>query len=472
MRVFFSVGEPSGDLHGANLVQRLQAQGVKCMGYGGPKMAAVGCDLLQDLTQYAVMFLAALKFIPKLWSFYKDADRLFATGQIDAVVLIDFPGFNWWIAKAAKRHGVPVFYYGVPQMWAWMPWRVQKLKRLVDHSLCKLPFEVPWFEQRGCRAHYVGHPYFDELSQRQLDRDFLREYHVAQRPLITLLPGSRNQEVKNNLEWLIESALRIRAAVPTAAIAVACFNYHHAEEVKRFLEGHDLAIDVFVKRTPELIELSTVCLACSGSVSLELMYHHKPSVIIYRVNRIQAAFKWLALTCRFITLVNLLAVEDISRAAGKGYDPTVPNSTVPMPEFPWYRNPSQPIAKLVIGWLNDPAELERRREQLAELSQRFGQAGATDRAADYILRHLFAGDARETQNLSLASHPCLAIGNDDLGAPSEEGRLLEADSAAAFAAAAQVQASRERNVEIALPFAADSQPEHGTGDWEKRQRAA
>ncbi len=389
MRVFISAGEPSGDLHGSNLVKALQANGVKCFGFGGAKMREAGCQIYQDLTPFAVMFLQALKFIPQMWRYYRQADRIFSTGQIDAVVLIDFPGFNWWVAKAAKRHGVPVFYYGVPQMWGWLPWRVRKLRRLVDHVLCKLPFEVPWFAARGVSAHYVGHPYFDELAQRSLDPEFMQEYRDAGNPLVTLLPGSRNQEVSSNIDWLLETAIRIRRQIPTACFAVACYNPAQAAQVRHLVSEHRLEIDVFVNRTPELIELATVCVACSGSVSLELMYHQKPSVIVYRLKRIQAIGKWLLMTCRFITLVNLLATDDISRSAAKKDESTSGDPNVPFPEFPWCANPSVEMAAIISRWLQEPAELERRERQLAELKEKYAQPGATDRAAQYILEQLF-----------------------------------------------------------------------------------
>jgi len=388
MRVFISAGEPSGDLHGGNLVRQLTAEGIECVGFGGPKMQAAGCQLYHELTRYAVMFLQALRWVPRLWGLYRQADRIFASGQIDAVVLIDFPGFHWWLARAAKRHRVPVFYYGVPQMWAWLPWRVRKLRRLVDHVICKLPFEVPWFAARGVRAHYVGHPYFDELTYRSLDQDFLREYDDPRGPLVTLLPGSRDQEVAANLPWLLEAAARIRAQVPEASFAVACYKQSQAHEVQQWVQRQRLEIDVFVQRTPELIALSSICLACSGSVSLELMYHEKPSLIVYRLNRLQALFKRLAMTCRFITLVNLLAVDDISRRASRPGEETEADGSVPFPEFAWVANPATRMAEIVVSWLRDPAELERRRAQLRQLRLAYGQPGATDRAARYIIQRL------------------------------------------------------------------------------------
>lgn len=409
MRVFISAGEPSGDLHGANLVRQLSAAGVQCVGFGGPKMQAAGCHLYQDLTRYAVMFLEAFKYIPQMWRHYREADRIFATGQIDAVVLIDFPGFNWWVAKAAKRHGVTVFYYGVPQMWGWLSGRVKKLKRCVDHVLCKLPFEEPWFRERGVAAHYVGHPYFDELVNRELDDEFVRDYADPQRPLLTLLPGSRNQEVYRNLEWLLEAALRIRQQRPDISIAVACYNPAQAEYVGEFVREHELEVDVFFRRTPELIHLSTVCLACSGSVSLELMYHAKPSVIVYRLSWLQMIMKWIVMRCRFVTLVNLLATDDIRREAGTAGEASGGDPAIPFPEFAWWKNPTAVISPLVVSWLNDEAELRRRQAMLVDLTERFGQPGATVRSAEMILQLLTETSAttmsnvKSTQNLGGAT---------------------------------------------------------------------
>ncbi len=141
-RIFFSVGEPSGDLHAAKLIRALQEQspGIKCRGFGGPQMeeAGLACDF--DLTRMAVIGL--VEVFPKLREFFRIADQatdIFRQGLVDAVVLVDFPGFNWHIAKRAKKFGIPVYYYMPPQLWAWGSWRVRKLRRNVDRVLCNLP---------------------------------------------------------------------------------------------------------------------------------------------------------------------------------------------------------------------------------------------------------------------------------------------------------------------------------------------
>ena len=184
MKVFFSVGEPSGDLHGANLIRELRRHHPDCefVGYGGPRMAAAGCHLHEDLTRLAVMWFArVLVNLHKFWALASRADRYFRHHRPDAVVLIDYPGFNWWIARRAKAHGIPVFYYGAPQLWAWAGWRIKKMRRYVDHGLCTLPFEETWYRDRGCNATFVGHPYFDQLRREAFDEKFLARLRAPQR---------------------------------------------------------------------------------------------------------------------------------------------------------------------------------------------------------------------------------------------------------------------------------------------------
>jgi lipid-A-disaccharide synthase len=232
MKIFFSVGEPSRDLHGANLIRELQKRRPDCesVGYGGPRMAAVGCALHEDLTKLAVMWLLhALLNIHKFWTLVSQADRYFRHHRPDAVVLIDYPGFNWWIARRAKAHGIPVFYYGVPQLWAWAGWRIKKMRRFVDYVLCKLPFEEAWYRERGCNATFVGHPYFDQLRAEKLDTKFIGQLQSGDGPLVAILPGSRTQEVKSNLGYFLKAARVVRERVPNARFAIASFKASQAE---------------------------------------------------------------------------------------------------------------------------------------------------------------------------------------------------------------------------------------------------
>lgn len=393
MKFFFSVGEPSGDLHGGNLIRQLRRldPDSEFVGFGGPKMAAAGANLQFDLTTLAVMGLSRVllnirQFIALLWT----ADRYFRNQRPDAVVLIDYPGFNWWIARRAKKRGIPVYYYGTPQLWAWGGWRVGKLRRLVDHVLCKLPFEADWFRERNCPATYVGHPFFDELTEQNLDSLFVQSYADGRR-LLTLLPGSRNQEVKHNLPTLLEAARLVAEKVPDLRVAIAAFHLRHADYARQAVQKLGLPIEVHVGRTPELIHAAHVCLACSGSVSLELLYHLKPTIIVYRVGRFVMMLQRQFRKVRFITLVNLLATERRFTHQGESYDPDGEDAEpIPFPEYLTRVDKSTSIARRLIDWLEHEEKRQVTVAQLSDIRAQWGTPGASRRAAEYLLRTLRA----------------------------------------------------------------------------------
>ncbi len=396
MKIFFSVGEPSGDVHGANLIRQLRQQrdDLELVGYGGPEMAAAGCVLHEDLTKLAVMWVVrVLLNIHKFWNLLQRADRYFRDARPDAVVMIDYPGFNWWIARRAKAHGIPVFYYGTPQVWAWASWRVSKMRRFVDHVLCKLPFEADWYRERGCNATYIGHPFFDEVRRYQLDAQFLAAERAKPGRLVAILPGSRTQEVTNNLRWFLRAAQRVRQQVPDARFALAAFKQQHVELAGRIIaEANlppDFPLEIHVKRTPELIHLAECCMAVSGSVSLELLHYAKPTVVLYWITRTANFVQKFFRRVKFITLVNLLTTDNIYRTQRANYDPDLPGAEpVLFPEYLTSADRSADIAAHVVGWLTDEPSRQARIAQLEVLKAEVGDGGASRRGAEYILRTL------------------------------------------------------------------------------------
>jgi lipid-A-disaccharide synthase len=389
MRIFFSVGEPSGDLHGANLIRALKDQHPdwQFVGYGGPKMESAGCKIHFDLTQLAVMWLGqALANYHKFLRLVHVADEYFRTHRPDAVVLIDYPGFNWHIAKKAKALGIPVIYYGTPQLWAWASWRVKKMRRNVDHVLCKLPFEEKWFRERDCHATFVGHPYYDELEAQRLDESFLAELRTDDRPLVTILPGSRTQEVKSNLAPFLRAAKLIRAQVPNVRFAVAGFKESQRELAQSIIDANGINAELHIARTPELIHAARCCLACSGSVSLELLYHTKPTAILYQISPLANFAERFFRKVRYITLVNLLtAPEPFAEQSAGHYDPTDPRDAhVLMPEYLTCEDRTADLATHVVDWLTSKSAYQENVRGLAELKSRVGHGGASLRAAEYI----------------------------------------------------------------------------------------
>ncbi len=377
MRIFISAGEPSGDLHAANLVRAIRKREpyADFVGFGGPHLARAGVKVLYMLVELAVMWFGRVllnlhKFVRLAWQ----ADAYFRDEKPDAVILIDYPGFHWALAKRAKRRGIPVFYYVPPQIWAWAGWRVKKVRKYVDHVLCSLPFEPKWYHDRGVSgAVFVGHPYFDELAERTLDEEFLFEQRSKGGPVVAILPGSRTQEVSRNFPLMLRAAAEVSARRPDCRFVVACLHDRHKAMVEEIVKESGLSLptlEVHSARTPELIRLSDVAWSVSGSVGLELMVEALPTVVLYKVRRFDL---WIArpfIKAKYISLVNLLADAEV------------------MPEYLTDRDVSPELADWALQWLNNPAERAKASRALAELRDSVAVPGASSRAAERIVEAL------------------------------------------------------------------------------------
>jgi lipid-A-disaccharide synthase len=378
MHVFISAGEPSGDLHGANLIKalkRLDPQ-VRITGFGGEKMLAEGLQQVYPLAKHSLMWFQVVRQIKTFVKLLNDAQTFLRQEKPDVVVTIDYPGFHWKLAERAQREGIPAVYFVPPQIWAWARWRVKKMKRLFPHVLSCLPFEHDWLSKRGVPSTFIGHPYFDELTQQTPDADFLTAQRSQPGRIVGILPGSRNQEVSRNIPEMLRAARRIAKEQPDVRFLVAAFNEHQAAMARREVERWGMPVEVFVGRTPEIIELSECCIAVSGSVSLELMFRRKPSCIVYRLSRFEMRVARGMKKVPYITLVNLLAEAEV------------------FPEFLCDRDPSERVASQIRSWLNDPAKRDRVVDRLAELNATVAAPGACDRAARFLLARFLLADGQ------------------------------------------------------------------------------
>ncbi|MDR1493332.1 MAG: hypothetical protein LBT05_11515 [Planctomycetaceae bacterium] len=313
-QIFFSAGEPSGDAHAASLIREIQAcdPSALCVGYGGPLMRKAGQIQHYDLTQKAVMFFkSVLGQIAFFRSLYKKTEAYFSENKknIQAVVLVDYPGFNWWVARAAKNCGIPVYYFMPPQLWAWAGWRIKKMHKFVDYVFTTTPFETKWFQSHDCNVIEIGHPFLEEAKRHVIDSNFLEEIQSEKSPILTILPGSRDQEIKNNFQDLLNTAEKARLANPEIRPMIAAFKESHAETIEEILSRQGVAIPVYVGKTQELIRAAYFALAVSGSVTMELLANRVPTVVYYRVGKIGHFAQRFFRRSRYITLVNLLGLE-------------------------------------------------------------------------------------------------------------------------------------------------------------------
>ncbi len=395
--IFFSVGEPSGDHHAADLIASLSKSDpeLRFRGFGGPAMREAGLTLDLELTGHAVVGL--LEVLPKLREFFRfvdQAEAVFAAGEVDAVVLVDFPGFNWHIAKRAKKYGIPVFYYCPPQLWAWAAWRIRKMKATVDHVLAVLPIEKTFFEGHGIPTTFVGHPFFDAVASKPLAEDHLGQLRdkSSGQHTVAVLPGSRTHEVHRNWPLMLAAIRRLAQKHPETRFAVAAYRQKHRLYCEDSLTLTDTAlpIDFYEGATSEVIEHSNCAMMVSGSVSLEMMARETPAAVIYRVGRFLYAFGKCVIKVDSMTLPNLMEdPEADSRADSR--------AERPFPEQVSVGNPARSIEFLVrsVGrMIGEPAYLDSKREQLRRLKRRYATPGASQRAAD-CLRELLEEDQQD-----------------------------------------------------------------------------
>lgn len=378
MHIFFSSGEPSGDQHAAQLVRALRARipNARFSGFGGPHFQASGAEMLFQLTDMAVMGVTAvLPLLKKFYDVAQQGKRFIQEQKPDAVVLIDFSGFNWYIAKYAKQAGIPVYYYCPPQLWAWASWRIRRVHKYIDCVLSVLPFEAEWYRNQGVRVEYVGHPFFDEVAEHRLDQSFIDGLRPQGERLVSILPGSRKHEVTHNFPVFLEVARRLHEAHPDVRFPVACYKEYQrdfcAEQIRKL--DKPLPIDLYVGRTPELIAAADCCLMVSGSVSLEVLARGKPAAVSYHANWFNYLFGKLVVHIKYMSLPNLI------------------RNRVIMPEFLFVSNrerQTQNLHKALNRWLSSPLEMQATAREMETLRSEIVQTGGVNKAAETILNLL------------------------------------------------------------------------------------
>ncbi len=337
-------------------------------------MAAQGCTIDYPLTELAVVGVAEV--LPKLREFVhvaESASEIFRRSRPTGVVLVDFPGFNWHIAKRAQQAGIPTIYYLPPQLWAWGGWRIKKMRRYVDHVLCALPIEYEWYTQQGMSSQYIGHPFFDTVAHQQLDAEFLRTWSAADDLRIAVLPGSRSREIKTIWPLQLEVIRELSARHPHATFLIACLNQDHLDRCKSLLKPSDPVdrLRFYANRTSEIIEVADCGLMKSGSVSLEMMARGTPAVVMYHVSRSTFEVARRVVHIGWMTLPNLIAGATVMPeflAVGKRCGPTIERTIAAMDRL-----------------MSDRDERALQKLELARLTRRFGQPGASRRAAQAIV---------------------------------------------------------------------------------------
>ena len=373
--IFIVAGEPSGDLHGSNLIREvLQVQpDVTFEGIGGERMSAAGVKLRHDLASEAIMgFTEVLRKLRHIRAIFHDTVDFLERNRPDLLILVDYPGFNLKLAERAKRLGIRTVYYISPQVWAWGKGRVQRIAKLTEKVVVILDFEEIIYSDAGVSVEYVGHPLIDHIEKARLDEGFIEERSRLERVTVGLLPGSRPQEIKRHLPVMLRTSRLLWQEFPELQFIVACPNEPARQLAQRIVarrgSKRDLPdVAVVSERTYEVIKLSTFCLVASGTATLETAYFLKPMTVIYKTSFASWLLARLLIRVEHIALVNILAKKRI------------------VPEFVQFDARPKRIAAEVISLLRDDQRKAELEVALGEVKDKLGTPGASARAAQVVI---------------------------------------------------------------------------------------
>ncbi len=313
-RIMIVAGEASGDAHAALLVRamRERAPALSFYGVGGDKMRAAGVETRVDAHDLSIMgFTEAALGLRRVWGHYKKLSADFISANPpDMVILVDFPEFNLVMAKAAKKAGIPVFYYVSPQVWAWRQGRVRKIADRVTRMVVLFPFERDLYGEFGLDVHFVGHPLAEDVRADRGRAETLALHGLPDdRRLVTLLPGSRAKELEANFPVMLEAAARLRGE---AAFAVARAPGLAPGLVERYVARVPQAnVAIVDADTYNLVSASDAVAVTSGTATVECALIGVPMVVLYRMSRTTYLLAKLLVKSPFIAMPNIVLGREV-----------------------------------------------------------------------------------------------------------------------------------------------------------------
>lgn len=373
MRYYLIAGEPSGDLHGSKLMAGLRKADPEASFrfWGGDLMAEVGGkeNLAKHYRETSFFgFVNVLKNLRTIGRQMKECRHDIAAFRPDVVILIDYPGFNLKIARWAKEQGLTVHYYIAPKAWAWKEWRVKQIKRYVDRLYTIFPFETAWFGARGIEPTFCGNPLTDDIAQHRTTlpsrEEFLANNDLDERPIIALVAGSRPNEIRENLPNMVELSRRF----PTHQFIVTAVPWLDKGLYDRYLAGSE--VRYLSDQTRETLAMSEAAIVTSGTATLETALMGVPEMVLYHIPKLYEWLRPLVLKIPFVSLVNI----NLGREAVR--------------ELVCHKVDMEEAERELRAILPNGAKREQMLSDFAELQQLIGEAGASERFAEAMVKHL------------------------------------------------------------------------------------
>ncbi len=373
MKLMMVAGELSGDTHGGSILNHLKdlIPGLRAIGVGGPKMAAAGLNSVISLDNLQARGLVeVLRQLPGHFAYLRRVKALLDRERPDAVLLIDYPGFNLKVAKAAKQRGLPVIYYCSPQLWAWRGGRMRQVRRWVDKIIVLFPFEVPLYHKADVDAVFLGHPLVEVQASPAEVAALTRLVKLDESlPVVGIMPGSRPGELERNLPTLLEGLRLIGESGYRANYLLPVAFTLNKTLVEEIVAASGVPVQVLDDAFLPVLKIAQLAIVASGTATLQVGMAGIPFLVVYRVTLITYRIaKWF-MYVKDISIVNILAGRRI------------------VPELLQKKFTPERVCEEFLAIANDAGRQERMRKDLAEVTASLGEPGAYKRAAETIADH-------------------------------------------------------------------------------------
>jgi len=307
LKFFLVAGEPSGDLHGGNLIHSIKniEPNSSFMGHGGNTMRDAGMNIIEHSDSLAIMgFLEVVKHLPRMIKIMGETVKIISRAKPDRIILIDYPGFNLKLATNIFRLGIPITYFILPQAWAWKEKRVETMKAVLDQTLSIFPFEEEWYNSKGLPTTYVGHPFTEYQHVDESSKSFYQRHKLTiEHPILVLLPGSRQQEVDRHWPVFLKTVSVLRGFIPDLQIIVG-----KAPNVKLLNVPDNFRVEQNARKA---MIVGTAALVSSGTATLECAVEGTPMIVCYKLSSISWLIAKSMTNVNYSSMVNLIANEKI-----------------------------------------------------------------------------------------------------------------------------------------------------------------
>ena len=367
LKIFIVAGEESGDLHGSKLVHAINKHttNIRFTGHGGDRMANENVQIIEHINDLAIIgFVEVIKHLPYMFKVMGSTVNWLRENNPDRLILIDYPGFNLRLAREAVQLGIPVTYFILPQVWAWKEGRVSILRDSVDQCLSIIPFEQEWFENKNVKTNFVGHPFIELEPPKQTINQYLSKHNLnINSPILTLFPGSRQQEINQHWPIYIKTVKMIKSIISNIQVIVGKapgVNLPNSPDYIK-IEENDPQLTMYY---------GDAALVASGTATLEAAVLDIPMVVSYRFSLPTWIFAKKMATVSYASMVNLIANEII------------------VPEFIQSEMTSENLTNAVIPLLNKTPERKKMLLGYEKVRRTLGMPGVYDRAAKAIINRL------------------------------------------------------------------------------------